>query len=217
MKAQLQFIATTALVLLNAIPGALSAKHHHHLDDFEEEEESPSVHSVFLRGAAAAVAASTEDVPDEDEELIQYQKGRHYSTNWKKYTTNVNPYNGKNWGRGYAPHTPYIPTIPKVFGGMMACESVVGCKWNGGNCVKQRGSRGYVTPVSTPQGNSCSQHRDPVSCATSIGCFYNGYRCGPSEDEEAFDSQDFDLELEASPDYEGEFSSEYEYDEDGED
>lgn len=112
------------------------------------------------------MAASTEDVPDEDEELIQYQKGRHYSTNWKKYTTNVNPYNGKNWGRGYAPHTPYIPTIPKVgrintpsdirnaggidycsqvLGGMMACESVVGCKWNGGNCVKQRGSRGELS------------------------------------------------------------------------
>lgn len=45
-----------------------------------------------------------------------------------------------------------------------------------------------------------------------------GFSCGPPyEDEEAFDSQDFDLELEASPDYEGEFSSEYEYDEDGED
>eukprot|EP00984_Skeletonema_dohrnii_P005872 scaffold2077_cov85-Skeletonema_dohrnii-CCMP3373.AAC.1 len=89
---KVQLFASTALMLLSAIPGALSAEHLHPKEavaataaDFEDdfEEKSPSAKSFSLRGAVAAAAASAEDsAADEDEELIQWKK---WGQEWKKH------------------------------------------------------------------------------------------------------------------------------------
>ncbi|KAK1737766.1 hypothetical protein QTG54_011538 [Skeletonema marinoi] len=92
---KVQLFASTALMLLSAIPGALSAEHKHlHLKEAvaataAESEKSPSAKSFSLRGAVAV--ASAEDAADEDEGLIQY--GWYRNRDWSS-----NPYTGKRWG-----------------------------------------------------------------------------------------------------------------------
>mmetsp|Transcript_5868 Transcript_5868/g.12448 ORF Transcript_5868/g.12448 Transcript_5868/m.12448 type:complete len:203 (-) Transcript_5868:112-720(-) len=114
---KVQLFASTALMLISAIPGALSAEHLHLKEavaataaDFEDdfEEKSPSAKSFSLRGAVAA--ASAEDAADEDEELIQWWQPP--KVNWKQPKIpsiptqpdrdwNKNPETGKRWGEEY--------------------------------------------------------------------------------------------------------------------
>eukprot|EP00984_Skeletonema_dohrnii_P026112 scaffold15400_cov82-Skeletonema_dohrnii-CCMP3373.AAC.3 len=80
---KVQLFASTALMLISAIPGALSAEHLNLKEaatataaDFEDdfEEKSPSAKSFSLRGAVAA--ASAEDAAaGEEEELEQWGRG----------------------------------------------------------------------------------------------------------------------------------------------
>ncbi|KAK1737744.1 hypothetical protein QTG54_011516 [Skeletonema marinoi] len=116
---KVQLFASTALMLISAIPGALSAEHLHLKEavaataaDFEDdfEEKSPSAKSFSLRGAVAA--ASAEDAADEDEELNQWGSWKPPKVNWKQPKIpsiptppdrdwNKNPETGKRWGEEY--------------------------------------------------------------------------------------------------------------------
>ncbi|KAK1737742.1 hypothetical protein QTG54_011514 [Skeletonema marinoi] len=120
---KVQIIASTALMLLSAIPGALSAEHLHPKEavaataaDFEDdfEEKSPSAKSFSLRGAVAAAAA--EDAADEDEELIQWHQwakrdwskdpttGRAWGAEYRHRDWSKNPETGRAWGAEYRHH-----------------------------------------------------------------------------------------------------------------
>ncbi|KAL7428275.1 hypothetical protein ACHAXM_001195 [Skeletonema potamos] len=141
---KVQLFASAALVLLSAIPGALSAKTHPlkeavtaTVDAGHFEEKSPATQTQSsLRGAF--FAAGAEDASDEDEELFSW----HY--HWD--SENGNPWGneGPHWGDD--------------------CDRTEGCSCDGGNCDMPN-----CTNDCSCDGGNCDMPKCTNNCKCSGG------------------------------------------------